>query len=134
MSACEAHRVGPVRGGWTRTREPVALSLLGTSSPDAVEIGHRSDVDLARIRRWSQSEGQAAPIEEFERERDHPRCRATLATVQKFVREPARAQDSKAAPSIVGEQVPVTGDDDSDSARVGASEELVVVGIGGDGS
>lgn len=40
----------------------------------------------------------------------------------------------KAAPSIVGEQVAVTGDDDADSARVGAGEELVVVGIGGDGS
>ena len=115
-------------GGRTRTRVPVALSLLGTSSPDAVEIGHRSDVDLARIRRRSQSEGCAAPFEEFERAFDHPRCRATLATAQEFVREPARAQDSKTAPSIVGQQVPVTRDEDADSARVGASEELVVVG------
>jgi len=49
-------------GGRTRTRVPVALSLLGTSSPDAVEIGHRSDVDLARIRSRSQSEGHATPF------------------------------------------------------------------------
>jgi len=36
----------------------------------AVEIAHRNDVDLARIRRWSRSEGHAARFEEFERELD----------------------------------------------------------------
>lgn len=34
----------------------------------AVEIALRSDVDLARIGRWSASEGHAARFEEFERE------------------------------------------------------------------
>ncbi|MEZ5314062.1 MAG: hypothetical protein R2862_10650 [Thermoanaerobaculia bacterium] len=34
----------------------------------AVEIAHRNEVDLARIRRWSESEGHPARLEEFERE------------------------------------------------------------------
>jgi hypothetical protein len=34
----------------------------------AVEIAFRNDVDLARIRRWSATEGHVARFEEFERE------------------------------------------------------------------
>lgn len=34
----------------------------------AVEIAHRHDVDLARIRRWSRVEGHAVRFAEFERE------------------------------------------------------------------
>jgi hypothetical protein len=34
----------------------------------AVEIAVRNDVDLARIRRWSATEGHASRFEEFERE------------------------------------------------------------------
>ncbi|MGE0639972.1 MAG: hypothetical protein AB7G12_14915 [Thermoanaerobaculia bacterium] len=34
----------------------------------AVEIAHRNEVDLARIRRWSRSEGHQARYAEFERE------------------------------------------------------------------
>lgn len=34
----------------------------------AVEIAHRNAVDLARIKRWSASEGHQARFEEFERE------------------------------------------------------------------
>lgn len=34
----------------------------------AVEIAHRNEVDLARIRRWSEAEGHAARFEELERE------------------------------------------------------------------
>ncbi|HSM13054.1 MAG TPA: hypothetical protein VLA66_03235 [Thermoanaerobaculia bacterium] len=34
----------------------------------AVEIAHLNEVDLTRIRRWSQAEGHAARCEEFERE------------------------------------------------------------------
>jgi hypothetical protein len=33
----------------------------------AVEIAHRNDVDIARIRRWSSAEGKLARFEEFER-------------------------------------------------------------------
>lgn len=34
----------------------------------AVEIAHRHDVDLVRIRRWSEAEGHAARFDEFLRE------------------------------------------------------------------
>jgi hypothetical protein len=34
----------------------------------AVEIAHRNEVDLARVRRWSTAEGHVARFEEFEQE------------------------------------------------------------------
>lgn len=39
----------------------------------AVEIAHRHEVDLARIRRWSESEGHRTRFEEFERELERRR-------------------------------------------------------------
>lgn len=39
----------------------------------AVEIAHRNEVDLARIRRWSESEGHQERLEEFERELERRR-------------------------------------------------------------
>lgn len=45
----------------------------------AVEIALRNEVDLARIRRWSEAEGHAARCQEFEREVDRRRRESRAA-------------------------------------------------------
>lgn len=89
---------GPLAVGADLNVQPVTLSLsdrttLALSATDscrdrlaaffhgsdrqslavAVEIALRNDVDLARIRRWSESEGHVARFSEFERELDRRR-------------------------------------------------------------